>query len=186
MSYNIIQPPYSLNFRSMTEEEIESYFQWFIERIPDRVAELTRAINESSGLIWIPDLTRNSLEALSTWFVDQVEVRERTPREIAEVHRKAPLADSISMELTNRTFSICVDTGMYFGESIRLRVPGSDWRLILDDKVFADYGQPVLVGRGPVPLNPVRVVMNWAYGVSQRNRGSERLTQLFDWWVERL
>jgi len=48
-----------------------------------------------------------------------------------------------------------------------------------------DYGQPVIVGFGPVFLNPVRIVVTLAYAFEAKEQTGERLRALFDIWSEK-
>ena len=131
--------------------------------------------------------TPESLEALGEWFVSQVETRVRTNEEIEEIKSKLTVPIDISSEqLTNRTFSLAMDIGMYFGRVILKNLDGTTWDQPLRNKKFADYGQPVVTGSGSVPLNPVRIVVMLAYGIADKTRSGGRLRELYDTWTKML
>jgi hypothetical protein len=88
-------------------------------------------------------------------------------------------------ELTNRTFSLAMDIGMYFGQVILQNLPGTRWDQPLKNPKFADYGQPVIIGFGRVPLNPVRIAVTLAYAFAAKEQSGERLHALFDVWSKK-
>ena len=70
---------------------------------------------------------------------------------------------------------------MYFGQVVMNNLAGTKWDQPLKNKKFADYGQPVIMGLGTVPLNPIRVIVMTAYAIS-RNKPA-RLRDLYDTWA---
>jgi hypothetical protein len=88
-------------------------------------------------------------------------------------------------ELTNRSFSLGMDIGMYFGQVILKNLAGTRWEQPLRNSKFADYGQPVIMGFGTVPLNPVRIAVTLAYAYSAKEQSGNRLRALYDVWSKR-
>jgi hypothetical protein len=74
-----------------------------------------------------------------------------------------------------------MDIGMYFAQVVLKNLAGTRWNQPLENKRFADHGQPVIMGFGVVPLNPVRVLVSTAYGISRRKRAE--LRELYDTWA---
>ena len=104
-----------------------------------------------------------------------MDVRSRTREEIAEIAARLTFPiDVPSEELTNRTFSLAMDTGMYFSQVVLKNLAGTKWDQPLRNPKFADYGQPVITGFGAVLLNPVRIFISTAYGVASKERGGGR------------
>src|SRR5205823_5025834 len=65
MPYQSIRPPFTLNVREMSENELRSYFQWFLATVPNRVDMLAQFVWRSPKFeLWRPDFTRSSLESL--------------------------------------------------------------------------------------------------------------------------
>jgi hypothetical protein len=184
MDYAIVKPPFPLRFRERSKSELETYRTWFHRVSPERIAELARAVESTRGFEnWKPNLTPESLETLGKWFDGQVQTRKRTSVEVERI--RATLAFPIDVpeeELTDRTYSLAMDIGMYFGDVILKNLPGTRWDQPLKNKKYIDYGQPVIMGFGTVPLNPVGVLVTTAYGVS-RGKPS-RLRDLYDTWVK--
>lgn len=184
MAYTIISPPFTLKFREMKKRELQDYAAWFHEELPGRLLELEGEVRRTAGMEgWQPDLGPESLNALGEWFAGQVQTRSRTEEETEAVLSSAPWIDVPGYELTNRTFSLAMDIGMYFGRAVLQARPDAHWDQPLKNKKFADHGQPVIAGLGVVPLNPVRIVVNLAYGLVKGEQKGSRLRELYDYWV---
>jgi len=184
MPYRTIQPPFTLRFREMSKQELKQYFRWFFDVFPQRITELAEAVRQSSGFeAWQPDQSPSSLDALGEWFAVEAEARQRTPSERKEVANRSSYPIEVpNEELTNRTFSLAMDIGMYLAQVLLKNFPSLRWEQPLGDKNFADYGQPVLVGFGPVPLNPVRIAVTLAYGLISNKQTGKRLREIYDYW----
>jgi hypothetical protein len=87
-------------------------------------------------------------------------------------------------ELTNRTFSLAMDIGMYFSQVLMKNYPSLKWEQPLGNKRFADYDQPCLVGFGPVSPNPVRIGHVFAHGLADKTYTGKRLREVFDYWAK--
>ncbi len=184
MSYAIIQPPFTLKFEEMSKKDLEAYRTWFHQVIPERLATLTKAVKGTPGYQnWEPDLTPESLDRLGRWFEHQVETRKKSAEEIEETRSKLTFPIDIpEEELTNKSFSLAMDIGMYFSQVILKNLPGTRWDQPLKNKKFIDYGQPVIMGFGTVPLNPVGVAVTTAYRISRRKPA--HLRELYETWAK--
>jgi len=184
MSYNLIQPPFSLKFREMSKKELSDYFLWLQNIIPQRLCELAKAAEETPGFeTWVPKFTPASLEQLGEWFATQVDIRPRSEQEIQDIAGKSPHPMEIAnKELTNRTFSLAMDVGIYLSQVFLKNHPQLRWEQPLSSKKFVDYGQPVLVEFGPAPLNPVRMVVTLAYGIAAKTKTGADLRKIYDIW----
>ena len=188
MPYTIIQPPLTLKFREMSKSELNDYFGWFLEVLPQRIKELASAVEESEPFEnWHPDLAPTSLMSLGDWFVTQIQLRQRTGEEVQHIMSRVPYPIEIrNQELTDRTVSLAVDIGMYFGQVLIRNHPSLRWTQPLNDKRFADFGHAVLVNFGAVPLNPVRTAVTFAYGIADGRQTGNRLRELYDYWSSRV
>jgi hypothetical protein len=190
MTYSIIQPPFTLKFREMSRTELTAYNRWFMNMLPERVAGLEAEVRQSSSHAdWMADSSPESLDGLGSWFVGQVETRARTREEIEAVKSKLTFPIDVPGEqLTNRTFSLAMDIGMYFARVVLKNLEGTQWDQPLRSKRFADYGQPVILGFGSakheVPLNPVRIMVSLAYGIARKNHEGPLLREVYDRWAE--
>ena len=191
MQYKIIQPPFTLKFRSMSREEAANYFDWFMQQIPIRIAVLEQAVQSVAGYeTWQADYTPKSLERLGQWFYEHVETRERTRGEKEAIYTQAPdwfgRVEIQDWELTNQTFSLAMDIGMYFGFLLEKELPGLKWIMVKKPKNDANFQQPALVGTGKLILNPVWILVTYAYGIVSGTDGPEKLRELYDIWADLL
>jgi hypothetical protein len=134
----------------------------------------------------MPDLSLDSIAFLGRWFAAQVETRLRTPKEREDlVKHSLPGINLPVLELADRTFSLAFDVGVYFGESLRFTYRRLQWEQFLGEKLFVDYGQPILTGLGRVPLNPFRIVSTFAYGIATGEQREDRLSEVYSHWRAR-
>jgi hypothetical protein len=171
----------------MPKKELQAYKEWFHAVMPERLTVLARAVKSTAGFQnWEPDLSPESLGPLGAWFRDQVETRTRTAKELGEIEFRLTFPIDIpNEELTNQTFSLALDVGMYFGQTIVKNLPGTRWDQPVKNQKFADYGQPVIMGFGTVPLNPVRIAVTLAYAFAAKEQTGDRLRALFDVWSKK-
>jgi hypothetical protein len=184
MTYATIQPPFRLAFREMPKEELNRYFEWFMEVRSKRLNELARAVKQTSGYEeWQPDGTPASLDTLGKWLSEQVDVRARTVKELEKIEGRLVFPMDVSgEELTTRTLSLAMDVGIYLSEVLLKNHPVLQWDQPLGNKKFIDYGQPVLIKFRPGPFNPVRMVVTLAYGLVSKQKTAEGLRNIYDIW----
>ena len=184
MPYDTVQPRFTLRFREMSKQELRDYFRWFFDVLPTRIRELADAVRETTGFeTWQPDETPASLDALGNWFASQAQTRQRTQQERQAIASRSTYPIEIpNEELTNRTFSLAMDIGMYLSQVLLKNHPSLQWEQPLGNKKFIDYGQPVLVGFGAVPFNPVRMLVTLAYGLVIKKETEKGLRELYDIW----
>jgi hypothetical protein len=184
MPYSTIQPPFTLKFPEMSKRELKDYYRWFFEVLPERISHLACAVRETPGFeTWQPDESTHSLIALDAWFGSEVATRERTPQEKQRILGESSYEIEISdRELTNRTFSLAMDIGMYLGLVFLRNHPSLKWEQPLGSRRFVDYGQPVLVGFGKTVLNPVHILVIHAYRVVSKEEENKTLFDLFNIW----
>jgi len=184
MPYQVIQPPFTLKFREMSKQQLLDYAAWFRSSLDERTSQLEGAVRATPGFeSWAATFTPESLEKLGSWFAGAVATRARAPEEMAELKLQGDLGMSPpDVDLTDRSFSLAMDVGMYLARTFEGTHPGVVWKQYLDNRNFADYGQPVLNGFGPVPLNPVRIAVTLAYGLASKKQTGKRLREIFDYW----
>ena len=158
----------------MSKEELFAYRDWFHSVMAERTEQLSRLVAGTHAFsAWKPDLTPESLSDLGEWFRGEAESRSRTAA-----------VDIPVEELTDRTLSLVYDIGMYFGRVVVASVPGTHWDQPIRNKRFADYGHPVIMGFGRVPMNPVRIAKTLAYAFAAHEESGDGLRKVFDVWNE--
>ena len=85
------------------------------------------------------NFTPESLNALGEWFATQIETRPRTQEEIDAFNAQTPFPiEHSGTELTNRTFSLAMDIGMYLNQVFLRNHPSLKWDQPLGGKRFVD------------------------------------------------
>jgi hypothetical protein len=188
-AYSTIQPPFTLDFPAMSKKELRAYFKWFQDVTPERIKQLVAFVHSSPAFEkWQPDFSPESLNALGEWFAGQIETRHLTKAEIDAFNAQAPFPIERKTELTNRTFSLAMDIGMYLNQVFLKNHPSLKWDQPFGGKRFVDYGQPVLAGfwDGKVPFNAVGTVVTFAYGLRDKRRTGSRLREIYDIWSKNI
>jgi hypothetical protein len=172
-----------LNYADLPKSELRDFHARFLGALDERtllLADLVRSDDAS----WVADLTPESLDTLHSWFVPKVKTRPKTEVEICTDELKTRSGIPIPpITLTDVTFSLAADIGMYVARIMTSLYPHLRWKLPLGSKSFIDYGQPVLEGfRGKVPLNPVRIATVVAWKIAYGEARPFELRETFDVW----
>jgi hypothetical protein len=158
MQYTLIEPPFIKPPAETTRKEAKVYFQWYVEQIPKRIAGLEQAIHSSGGnpeyQSWTASLLPESLTILGQWFSDHLvtappseEFKEKRAESVAKIPLQyQSLATMPSYVLTDVSYSVVIDIGMYLGEALRKRLTSLTWQLWTRNSRDVDYHKPVLVG----------------------------------------
>ena len=188
MLNHAVPPPFTYRFRHLSRKELKDYYQWFIDAIPKGISNLAEAVRQTPGFEnWRPDFTPSSLDTLGEWFATQVEKRKRTDEEIEQIKNGLTFLMEISREeLTDRTFSVAVDVGMYFSQVLLNSHPSLQWNQPFGGKLHIDYGQPVLAGFGAMAFNPVQMMTTLAYGLVNKKQTGRRLREIYDIWSKKV
>ena len=187
LAYRPFDPPERLDFDGWTRKEARAYFDWFVGQIPERLYELRRVVAAADADCEL-DGSPDSLACLGEPFLGWVTTRPRTPDEKAEAYADLPehpqgAVEVEDWELTEETLSLCVDVGIYFGEVFRAAHPQIEWQLWTRKSV--GHHRPVLVGaQGNVPLDPINIATNIAFGTARGRGRPGRLRELFDVWSD--
>lgn len=181
MSYDLINPPFSLKFRDMSKSELRRYFDWVMQEMPKRIELLREEVISSPRFkFWKADCLPGSLDELGMWFSEQIELRELSKARLIE-GKHGPLATK-EHELTARTFSLAFDVGLYLAQVFLRNHKSLKWKQDTKVKNFIDYGHVLITGFGPVDLNPIGVVTTLAYGISRKTKNGTRLREIYEIW----
>jgi hypothetical protein len=184
LAYELVRPPFSLKFDHMSKLELQAYSEWFHASIPGRIQELERAVRSSEGFgSWSADGTPESLNDLGQWFAAVASTRERTEAERQAIIEGLVFPVEIgTRELTDETYSVAFDVGVYLSRVLMHAHPALRWQQHLRGKAFIDYGQPVLVEFRTAPFNPVRMMVVVAWGLVDGTYDGGQLPELFEIW----
>ena len=179
--------PHSEIFRGMTKKQIKEFYQWFMTSLPYCIEELMQLVANTPGFEkWEADDSPDSLEGLGAWFAKQVEKRDYSLEEIEYIKQSNKSGIEIEITpwgLTEQTKSLALYVGMYYGCVAIKSNPALHWEQCLNNKKFADYGQPVLNGVGVVPINPVGVAHSIAFGIIDGTENGGALRKAYEFWA---
>ena len=151
--------------------------------------------NEVDYQNWTADKTPDSLLVLGKWFSQNVATMERPEEEKkAKAEELARLSDKLrpmyevpDWVLTERTFSLITDIGMYLGETFQANYSVIKWDLFIKTKLWADHQWPVLRGFGRTDIcNPLGLVHVLALGLVDGTRKAGGLHELYNIWVHHI
>lgn len=167
MEYTLASPPFTLQFMTMKKEELQGYYDWYMEQIPKRIVILEAAVQSTSGFEdWVATKNPESLKQLGQWY--------------STVAKRKKDGD-----LTLQTYSIALDIGMYMSQVMLAFIPGTSWHLELNDlKDFAHYGRPSIAGFTNGYFIPSRFMVVLGQGLAKGIKNGNRLYELFTIWKE--
>ncbi|MCU0497869.1 MAG: hypothetical protein MUF87_11000 [Anaerolineae bacterium] len=190
MDYQIIKPPSYKPFSNMTKLEADRYFSWYLSVINTRIEILEKLLQNDSDEVcrgWVANKSANSLSVLGKWLQQQVGFRKRTDEDIASFGAK--LKPSLSniwvseVTLDERTFSLSIDIGMYFGETLRNNLKNIKWDVFLKNKKNVYYNHVVLTGFSLGYIcNPTQIVVMFAYNLGWGKANTDELEIKFHNW----
>jgi len=178
--------PTTAAFVSMTKEELGHFFQWFMTNLPYCIEELMQLVRSTPGFeSWNPDYSAGSLDAVGEWLAAKAKKRDLTQDEVEAVKSRMTSPVGVpSWDLTEETKSLAVYVGMYCGQVALQNNHALRWEQPLENKKMADFGQPVVVGPGVVPINPVRVANSFACGLVDGTKTGGNLRKAYDYWAK--
>ncbi|WP_157683025.1 hypothetical protein [Burkholderia ubonensis] len=184
MEFSTSYSPVTMAFISMTKAELKKFYEWFMLNLPYCIEELMQLVRTTPGFEdWYPDCTPDSLGTLGAWLERKVQRRDLTAEEIKSI--RAGLTRPIEIaewDLTDETKSLALYVGMYYGEVALKNNPMLKWEQQMGNKRLADFGQPVIIGPGIVPINPVRIANSIAYGLVDGTKKGGQLREVYDYW----
>jgi hypothetical protein len=184
MPYTLSPYPFAKHPSSVSYEVAREYCARFVAGIPGRIEVLADYVKSSpSHRTWRPDLTLISLRELGAWLKSTVKVRPMTEKELREIEPIYPSPMDLRGEtLTAETISITIDVAMYLSQAFITMFPGRvKWGKPVKGKRSEVYALPYLQALGPVPLNPIGIVMAQVEGVANQSR-VWRWDEVIDFW----
>lgn len=185
MKFSANYNPATTAFVSMRKDDLKEFYEWFMLNLPYFVEELMQLVRRTQGFeSWSADCSPGSLESLGVWLAGKIEKRKLTADEIVEIEGKLGKGvENLPWDLTDETRRLIIYVGMYYGDVALNNLPDVRWEQQLGSKRLADYGQPTIVGEGVVPINPVRIVSSFAYGVASGEKSGGNLREMYDYWA---
>lgn len=181
--YQLVSPPFTLDFRRMKADELSDYAAWFMGQRRHRIAQLESLVDsDPSYADWHATLSIESLAALGSWFPDHVVPRKRSWLERKKLTMVLGGIAAPESDLSIESFSIAFDVGIYFGEALLARHSQLQWEQDRTRKDSADFGQMLVSGGNSGPVNPIRVAINIAYSAVEGAEAKSELLEAFQIW----
>ena len=174
-----------LNFAETPVPELRAFYRRFVAAVPERILALAAEVRLEYP-DWTADSSKQSFVDLDAWMKNHVATRRRTPHEVALIESDSPYPIDVPREdLTEATFSLASDCGIYLAQTLLKRHPHLHWDLPLGTKRFIDYGQPVLAGFGrEVVMNPARIGETLCYTIASGQPPLGGIVKLLERWSE--
>ena len=141
MEYPLFTPPAPLFEKSHFEwtlKEARAYFDWFLQQLEPRTGFLLQYLDEQD---------QSNAPALLSGVGEKV----------AALVRQEPFSTPAGArrELTNRGYALAADTGLLLARSVLRDNPAARWEILRKPKREMSFHLPVLVGVGPVHVDPI-------------------------------
>ncbi len=153
--------------------EKNALLDMFIKNIPNRI-ELLRSLITCNPKYqsWESDFSTKSINHLNEWFDKEIVLRQKTQEELEYVktQMKLPSIANVSPEtLDERTESLCIDIGIYFGEALRKKNHSLYWTLPHTIKSKnKSYSRLPIVSASGFEMDPIQVVRSTAILMASR------------------
>ena len=141
IDYEILIPPIDKPIAEFNEDETDNYFNWFIEKIPERLDYLKFRCSKDLGIQEnLIDLSPESLIIIWDWFLKIVEIEDNpnyNPGMFVSISNK---------QLTLESEYIIRDIAMYVGETFIKNVNGIKWSYNKPPVMDVNDNMPLLSG----------------------------------------
>ena len=84
--------------------------------------------------------------------------------------------------LTNLGYALAADMGLLVAAALQQGFPRLTWDIVQKPKSDVSFNQPVLVGFGSVPLDPIQVSTTQAFGIVRGSRDGTAWQRVFEYW----
>lgn len=175
-------------FSTKTKEELKFYSVWFKENKDNRINQLIEIVKATKGFEnWNSNFTSNSLKELGKWLYENVETKKISQEEYNKKRAEIPNHIDISdWDLTIKTRSLLIDSGIYFGEVFIKEYPNLKWEQYFSRiKRDIDNGH-MIVKLKKNDLNPIWVLYIVGLGLADKTKDENCLYNLFKVWEKYL
>lgn len=180
LTYTICVPPISKPFESFNSAETKSYFDWYVNIIPDRIQYLTKVISDDLGTgNKFNILSPESLVQIWTWFLREAKI-------------ETTASDALHLDM--QTEYIVRDIGMYVGEMFNSHYSCINWGYYEMPKTDFFVNRPLLIGFKDnsisPPFNmvfePIHMIRVQACKLLSNRQKNDDLLKLYNKWAEKI
>ena len=171
MEYPLFLPPAPLYEKShfdWTLREARAYFDWFVAQVEPRRQALLEYLEERDD-------------------GDAAALLARVGSRVAALVAREPFSvpSERGRELTNAGYALAADAGLLLARSLLSKNPRVRWEIVRKPKRDMSFHLPVLVGMGPVYLDPIGGTVAEVQAILRGDRGPDFLADAYSFWVAR-
>ena len=197
-NYEVLLPPYPLEYEKWDEAQAQDYLRWFVGKIPERVDYVCWRYHKDN--FFSRKLDPNDPESLLRiwrWFLPRAKI-EQMPKEEAEAHLAA-FSHLGGTWLDTRQLSPCTDyvmrdIGMLLGHIFITNHPQLYWTTEKNEKRYIWRWHPVLKGFVYIvgdkttypPFEPVHMVGVQGSRVLDNDAAASDLFNIYENWEKQI
>lgn len=167
------------SFGTMTADEAQEHFEWFVAQSDIRVTLLSRAFEEEVGVGLVTE--KGSLIPLWEWLTPHMEVDQTNSAPALTLHT----AELPNRQLTAGSLCLAVDTGFFLAKLFAQASNAVSWGLWTKTRDYY-FQRPVLKGFAQYPLVPHDLVVANAWRVVRGETKTDLLLNSYERWERRL
>lgn len=195
LNYDILIPKLGKNIFALNEEEAAEYFRWFMEKVPERVAYVSKICAAELGIGKEKmDCSPESLLLLWKWFRRRAETEPVMRTDAEKSSEKFPgNIWNNKRQLTLETEYMIRDIGMYLGETFEKNNPNIYWTFYTKPSRDFFVNHPLLKGfvdrtfGNPceVCFEPIHMAHVQAAKIINKTSSDTDLLKIYNIWVEK-
>lgn len=188
MDYKLMIPPMRIGrYEDMKKKDAKKHFDWYISEVPKRIEQLRLLlVNFESESSVILDFTPQSLIELWNWYINNVEILDKTEIELENEKSergiyitKNILKNKISIEW----LAIAVDIGIYFAECMIKNCNNLKWDVIYKPKSLMCVNKPVVVGfKSNIQMDSANLMLVQTRKILKGQYNNKAMFDLFNNW----
>lgn len=193
--YEIVRLPFSQPIEELSRKEARLFFYWFLEHRQERLQQLQNAIDSGRTFPFVLDFDPGKLDLLGVW-LDRHTTTEPLSEELREKYRGqigqlnsplSSLADKLVSQphMSEETYSLSFDLGIYFGEMLLRLFPTSEWIFPRRSPSDVAYNYPALrAGSSKRYCSPSLIARVIGSISAERRESYKELPRIFQVWQE--
>jgi hypothetical protein len=190
MDYQPMIPPFEEKpFKDMDKTEAQTYFDWYISVIPERL-EMLREYYEVSGggSQELLNFNPESLTPLWKWYIPLMKMEKKSKDELRLEFQQYPkwLKSEVlkgKFKISTASKAIADDISIYFAEVVIKNFSKAKWGFMTKPKSYIAVNQPILICfNNNTSLEPELLIQNLCYKIMDGEKKSNALFDLFKVW----
>ncbi len=191
MNYELMAPPFEIKeFYEMNKKEAKEHFEWYISEIPHRIEILKNIYEELGGKKENLDYSINSLEDLWKWYLKNVQIIDKSEKEILEEKEALPewLKNEKIMlkKISIPWLAIAMDISIYLGEVFVRNNPQLQWTFVTKPKKIIHVNKPVIGDFKNDKMDTRHILYVLTLKIVNNTTNEKALLNLYNVWMEYL